>query len=116
MLRVDKGRLAAVLLGLGHDVEGQGGFTGGLRSVDLDDAARSRDRDPVEMDSTFRLSILSPIRMIEPLPYIFSMFFMAFWIAVFLSVAISADFESLNLSFLSAIFFLLLQVVFPLLR
>ena len=37
MLGVDEGRLAAALLGLGDDVEGQGGLAGGLGAVDLDD-------------------------------------------------------------------------------
>ena len=34
---VHEGHLAAAFLGLGHDMEGQGGLTGGLRAVDLDD-------------------------------------------------------------------------------
>ena len=39
MLGVDEGRHAAGLLGLGHAVQGDGGLTGGFRSVDLHDAA-----------------------------------------------------------------------------
>src|SRR5690606_6521046 len=39
VLGVDEGRDAPVALGLGHDVEGEAGLTGGLRAVDLDDAA-----------------------------------------------------------------------------
>lgn len=38
VLGVHKGHLAAQLLGLGQNVQGQGGLTGGLRPVDLDDA------------------------------------------------------------------------------
>ena len=37
VLRVHEGHLAPGLLGLGHDVEGQGGLAGGLGAVDLDD-------------------------------------------------------------------------------
>ena len=37
MFGVDKGRLAAPLLGLGDDVEGQGRLARGLGPVDLDD-------------------------------------------------------------------------------
>ena len=39
MLYVDIGRVAAVFLRRGDDVQSQRGFTGGLRAVDLDDAA-----------------------------------------------------------------------------
>ncbi len=39
VLGVDKGRRAAQLLGLGHHVQSDGGFTGGLRAENLDDPA-----------------------------------------------------------------------------
>ena len=39
MLDVDKGRRSALLLGFGHNVEGDGGFTGGFRSVYLNDSS-----------------------------------------------------------------------------
>ena len=39
MLRIHKGGDAARLLGLGHDVQGHGGFAGGFRAVDLHDPA-----------------------------------------------------------------------------
>ena len=38
VLGIDESHLAAPLLRLGHNVEGQGGLTGGLRAVDLNDA------------------------------------------------------------------------------
>ena len=37
MLHVDEGGFAPGLLGLGHHVEGHGGFAGGFRAVDLYD-------------------------------------------------------------------------------
>ena len=37
VFRIHKGHLAAGLLGLGNDMEGQGGLTGGLGAVDLND-------------------------------------------------------------------------------
>ena len=37
VLRVDVGHLAPPLLGLGHDVQGQGGFAGGLGAIDFND-------------------------------------------------------------------------------
>mgnify|MGYP007025203667 CR=1 FL=1 len=54
------------------------------------------------MTSTFRL-VWSPRRMMEPLPYIFSMFFMAVWMASFLSLATVAVFVSF-LSFSAMMF------------
>ena len=45
MLGVHEGHLAALLLGLGDDVEGQGGLAGGLRPVDLHDAAPGQAAD-----------------------------------------------------------------------
>ena len=39
MLGVDKGGQAARRLGLGNDLQGDGGFAGGLRAEDLGDAA-----------------------------------------------------------------------------
>ena len=39
MLNVDKGHLAALLLGFGKDVQRQRGLTAGFRAVHLDDAA-----------------------------------------------------------------------------
>ena len=49
--------------------------------------ARSRAREPVEMASMFIAFIWSPRRMMEPLPYIFSIWLMAVWMACFLSLA-----------------------------
>ena len=46
VLRVDEGHLAPALLGLRHDVQGQGGLTGGLRPVDLNDAPLGHAADP----------------------------------------------------------------------
>ncbi|MNP04168.1 hypothetical protein D3C76_960760 [compost metagenome] len=37
MLGIDEGAGGALLLGFGDDRQGQGGFTRGLRAVDLDD-------------------------------------------------------------------------------
>ena len=45
VLRVDKGGLAAPLLGLGHDMQRQGGLTGGLRAVDFNDSAPGHTAD-----------------------------------------------------------------------
>ena len=45
VLGIHKGHLTAQLLGLGQNVQGQGGLTGGLRSVDLDDAAAGHAAD-----------------------------------------------------------------------
>ena len=45
VLGVDEGRDAAGLLGLGDDVQGEGGLAGGLRAVDLDDAAARHAAD-----------------------------------------------------------------------
>ena len=45
MLGVDKGHLAAPLLSLGHHMEGQGGLTGGFRSIDLNDTAPGHTSD-----------------------------------------------------------------------
>ena len=39
MLCVHEGHLAALLLGLGQHVKGQGGLTGGFRPIDLNDAS-----------------------------------------------------------------------------
>ena len=48
--------------------------------------ATSRAREPVGMKSTFRF-VWSPKRMMEPLPYIFSIWAMAVSMAFFLSLA-----------------------------
>ena len=45
MLGVDEGHLAPPLLGLGHNVQGQGGLAGGFRPVYLDDAALGHAAD-----------------------------------------------------------------------
>ena len=45
VLGVDEGHLPPPLLGFGHDVEGQGRLAGGLRAVDLDDAALGHAAD-----------------------------------------------------------------------
>ncbi len=45
VLRVHEGHLAAGLLRVRHRVQGQGRLTGGLRSVDLDDAAARQAAD-----------------------------------------------------------------------
>ena len=45
MLGVDVGADAAVALGLGHDVHGEGGLAGGLGTEDLDDAAAGQAPD-----------------------------------------------------------------------
>ena len=55
MLRVDERCLAARLLRLGDDVQGDRGLTGGFRSVDLDDASARHAADAeceVERDRT----------------------------------------------------------------
>ena len=39
MFCVDEGHFAPPFLGLGHDMERQGSFTGGLRAIDLNNAA-----------------------------------------------------------------------------
>ena len=46
MFRVDKGHLAASLLGLGDNVQGQGGFTGGFGAIDLDDTPPGYTANP----------------------------------------------------------------------
>ena len=48
--------------------------------------ATSRAREPVGINSTFR-AVRSPRRMMEPLPYIFSIWLMALSMAFFLSAA-----------------------------
>ena len=45
VLGVDEGHLAPPLLGLGHNVQGQGGLAGGFRPVYLDDAALGHAAD-----------------------------------------------------------------------
>ena len=45
VLRVDKGHLAPPLLGLGHNVQGQGGLAGGFRPVDLNNASLGHAAD-----------------------------------------------------------------------
>jgi hypothetical protein len=45
VLGVDVGADAAVALGLGHDVHGEGGLARGLRAEDLDDAAAGQAAD-----------------------------------------------------------------------
>ena len=45
VLGVDVGADAAVALGLGHDVHGEGGLAGGLRAVDLGDPAAGQAAD-----------------------------------------------------------------------
>ena len=45
VLGVDEGADAAVLLGLGDDVQGERGLAGGFRPVDLDDAAARQAAD-----------------------------------------------------------------------
>ena len=45
VLRVDKRGLAAVLLCLGHNVQGKGGFTGAFGAVDLNDPALGQAAD-----------------------------------------------------------------------
>ena len=45
VLGVDEGHLAAPLLGLGHNVEGQGGLTRGLGTVDLNDTTLGNAAD-----------------------------------------------------------------------
>ncbi len=76
VLGVHEGDGAAGLLRVGHGVQGQGRLAGGLRAVDLDDAAArqpptpramSRAVDPVEMTSMGSFG-LSPRRMTAPLP------------------------------------------------
>ena len=57
MLRIDEGRGAAQLLGLGDDLQGQRGFAGRFRPVDLDDAAPRQPADAerdVEADRAAR--------------------------------------------------------------
>ena len=48
--------------------------------------ATSKAREPVGMTSTFR-AVRSPRRIMEPLPYIFSIWLMALSMAFFLSAA-----------------------------
>ena len=85
VLDVDEGRQAAALLRLGDDGQGEGGFAGGFRAEDLDDAAagkpptpsaRSMSRLPVGITST-STRWLSPMRRIEPSPYSFLISLMA---------------------------------------
>lgn len=49
MLNVDKNRFAAALLGLGDDVQRNGGFTGGFRPEDLNDSALGNTADSQSM-------------------------------------------------------------------
>ena len=81
VLGVDVGADAAVALGLGHHVHGQGRLARGLRTEDLDDPAPGEAADaegevegqsaPVGMASMFMWRF-SPMRMIDPLPNCFS--------------------------------------------
>ena len=82
VLGVDVGADAAVALGLGHDVHGEGGLARGLRAVDLDDPATGQAADAegeVEgQGARWRWprcpsSAFSPIFMTAPLPNCFSM-------------------------------------------
>jgi hypothetical protein len=57
VFHVDEGGHAAGLLGLGDGLEGEGGFTGGFRAVDFDDAAAreaAHAQGMVEGDGTRR--------------------------------------------------------------
>ena len=49
VLNVDKNRFAAALLGLGDDVQRNGGFTGGFRPEDLNDSALGNTADSQSM-------------------------------------------------------------------
>ena len=78
VLGVDEGGDAAQVLGLGDDVQGQRGLAGGLRPVDLDDAAardarrcrapRRATSAPVGMTAISSSGPPAPRRMTEPLP------------------------------------------------
>src|SRR4051794_24741352 len=71
VLGVDERRDAAACLGVGHRVQGDGRLTGGLRAVDLDDAAAGQAPDAegdVEGDRTGR-DDLDRLRGVVPQPH-----------------------------------------------
>ena len=80
MLNVDKGHLAALLLGFGKDVQRQRGLTAGFRAVHLDDAAarhtahaqRQIQPQTASRDGIHLHGALSPSFMTAPLPNCFS--------------------------------------------
>ena len=81
MFGVDEGGHAARLLGLGDDLQGEGGLAGRLRPEDFDHAAARESADaegavegdgPVGMTAMGTMASLFPSRMMEPLPNCFS--------------------------------------------